>query len=177
MTGHRQRLKDRFIAAEPRALEDGALLELLLTYAIPQKDVRPLAERLIAAFGSLRAVVAADDASLRATDGVGEHASVLLRLVGRIAAPPPAASDAAPVPDRPGVEAGPRRAAPLPAAPAPGGDGEMPLPDTVGRSRSARAGGSFFRGGDHAVFGTRRIRQANGTATAAVTPIRVKALT
>lgn len=61
--GHRQRLKERFLAGEQRALGDEALLELLLTYAIPQKDVRPLAERLLAA----------DDVALRDVDGIGEQ--------------------------------------------------------------------------------------------------------
>jgi DNA repair protein RadC len=46
--GHRQRLKERFLAGEPSSQSDEALLELLLTYAIPQKDVQPLARHLIA---------------------------------------------------------------------------------------------------------------------------------
>ena len=47
-TGHRQRLKDRFNAGDAAALTDVALLELLLTFAIPRADVRPLAQALIA---------------------------------------------------------------------------------------------------------------------------------
>jgi DNA repair protein RadC len=42
-TGHRDRLRERFLRGEESALTDEKLLELLLTYAIPQKDVRPLA--------------------------------------------------------------------------------------------------------------------------------------
>jgi hypothetical protein len=44
--GHRQRLRDRFIGGEKSSHSEEALLELLLTYAIPQKDVQPLAARL-----------------------------------------------------------------------------------------------------------------------------------
>jgi len=82
--GHRQRLKERFLAGEPRAGTDEALLELLLTYAIPQKDVQPLAARLLVTFGTLPAVLAADLPALCAVDGIGEHAATLLRLTARI---------------------------------------------------------------------------------------------
>jgi hypothetical protein len=41
--GHRQRLRDRFLSEEASALTEESLIELLLTFAIPQKDVRPLA--------------------------------------------------------------------------------------------------------------------------------------
>jgi len=41
--GHRQRLRERFVAGEQKAQSDEALLELLLCYAIPQRDVHPLA--------------------------------------------------------------------------------------------------------------------------------------
>jgi len=83
-TGHRRRLKERFLAQEPRAGTDEALLELLLTYAIPQKDVQPLAARLLATFGDLPAVLAADLPALRAVEGIGEHAATVLRLTACI---------------------------------------------------------------------------------------------
>ena len=51
--GHRQRLRERFINGEAGSRSDEALLELLLTYAIPQKDVQPLAKQLISEYGSL----------------------------------------------------------------------------------------------------------------------------
>lgn len=83
-SNHRQRLKDRFIAAEAQALSDAALLELLLTYGIPQKDVRPLAEELISHFGSLSGVLQADVAALCHFDGIKGHAAVLMKLVDHI---------------------------------------------------------------------------------------------
>lgn len=82
--GHRQRLKERFLSGDASAHTDEAILELLLTYAIPQKDVRPLAERLLAGFGDLQQVLSADPGALHAVDGIGEHAAVLLRLTGWI---------------------------------------------------------------------------------------------
>jgi hypothetical protein len=46
--GHREQLKAHFIAGDDGAYADEALLELLLTYAIPQRDVQPLAKKLLA---------------------------------------------------------------------------------------------------------------------------------
>jgi methionine aminopeptidase len=50
--GHRDRLRQRFLRDGPDALPDYELLELLLTFAIPRIDVKPLAKQLIARFGS-----------------------------------------------------------------------------------------------------------------------------
>ncbi len=85
-SGHRQRLRQRFVAGEANALTDEALLELVLTYAIPQKDVRTLAQHMIATFGSLDSVLVADRAALCAIDGIGEHVATLLHLIGWLGA-------------------------------------------------------------------------------------------
>src|SRR5579871_929376 len=79
--GHRQRLRERFRAGDAQALSDEAVLELALTYAIPQKDVQPLARRMIATFGGLRGVFDAERDALCAIDGVGEHAATLIHLI------------------------------------------------------------------------------------------------
>ncbi len=78
--GHRERLKAHFIAGDDAAYTDEKLLELLLTYAIPQKDVQPLARKLIATFGSLSNVLSADITSLCKQEGIKEHSAVLLKL-------------------------------------------------------------------------------------------------
>src|SRR5258707_261540 len=44
--GHRERLRDRFVAGGPDALPDYELLELLLFMAIPRKDIKALAKAL-----------------------------------------------------------------------------------------------------------------------------------
>ena len=84
-TGHRQRLRERFLADEARVLPEERLAELLLTFAIPQKDVQPLAETLIQRFGSLKALLEASPEALREVKGVGEASVVLIRLVARLA--------------------------------------------------------------------------------------------
>ncbi len=83
-SGHRQRLRQRFLAGEARALTDQALLELALTFAIPRTDVQPVAQRMLMVFGSLRGVLAADRAALCAVEGVGDNAATLLLLIGRL---------------------------------------------------------------------------------------------
>jgi DNA repair protein RadC len=57
--GHRERLRERALAGGLAALPDYEVLELHLFRSIPRGDVKPLAKRLIARFGSLAAVLGA----------------------------------------------------------------------------------------------------------------------
>ena len=79
--GHRQRLRDRFARGEDSSRSEEALLELLLTYAIPQKDVQPLAKRLLSECGSLPSLLETPMETLCQSDGVKENSAVLLKLV------------------------------------------------------------------------------------------------
>ena len=79
--GHRERLRERFLRDGLDSLEDHTALELLLCYAIPRKDVNGLAHLLLKTFGSLSAVLDADQASLEQVPGMGENAATLLRLI------------------------------------------------------------------------------------------------
>jgi DNA repair protein RadC len=78
---HRQRLRERFLRDNGEGFADYELLELLLCLAIPRRDVKPLAKRLIKAFGSFAGVIAADPAALREVSGVGETTVAALKLV------------------------------------------------------------------------------------------------
>ena len=80
-SGHRQRLRDRFLKHGLDSLEDHTALELLLCYAIPRKDVNRLAHELMERFGSLSAVLDADQDALEQVPGMGENAAALLRLI------------------------------------------------------------------------------------------------
>jgi len=77
---HRQRLRKRFMAGEEQAKTETALLELLLIYAIPRKDVQPLAKALIAKFGGLSEVLAASPEVLCQVRGIGSTGATLLKL-------------------------------------------------------------------------------------------------
>ena len=79
--GHRQRLRERFDTVGSSGFEEHTILELLLFYAIPQKDTNPLAHDLIQRFGSLEGVLNASKEELMQVSGVGENTATLLRLV------------------------------------------------------------------------------------------------
>ncbi len=49
--GHRARLRQRLLDGGGDALLDHELVEYLLTLAIPRRDTKPLAKRLISTFG------------------------------------------------------------------------------------------------------------------------------
>lgn len=78
--GHLQRLKDAFLSGTKESLQAESILELLLTYAIPQKDVEPLAERLIAQFGNLQNILEGGIDDLTAVDGLKTHSAILIKL-------------------------------------------------------------------------------------------------
>jgi len=79
--GHRERLREKFQKAGTEGLHDYELLELLLTYAIPRKDVKPLAKKLIEQFGSLSGVLDAQQRELEDDAGLSSTTATLIRLV------------------------------------------------------------------------------------------------
>ena len=81
---HRQRLKERFIEDEKSALSAEALLELLLTYSIPRKDVQPVAKALIIEFNGISGVLNASFEELSNTKGIGQNSAILIKLIDAI---------------------------------------------------------------------------------------------
>ena len=79
--GHRQRLRSRFLSGGAGALHDYELLELLLTFAIPYSDVKPLAKGLIQHFGSFTQVLDASPQDLMEFTGLKEYSATLINLV------------------------------------------------------------------------------------------------
>ena len=82
--GHRQRLRDTFAQTGIEGMPDHQVLELLLTYALPRRDVNPLAHRLLDRFGSLTEVLCAQPSQLMQVQGVGGSAAVFLSLLGEV---------------------------------------------------------------------------------------------
>ena len=74
-----------FIPPEPTALSDYELLEMVLFAAQPRRDMKPLAKKLIAKFGSFAEVIHAPDTRLREVDGVGVTTITELKLIGAAA--------------------------------------------------------------------------------------------
>jgi len=82
--GHRQRLRERFLAGKPESRSDEMLLELLLTFAIDRKDVKPLAQELIRTFGSLSNVLSTTPDKLLQVKGIGHSSATLFQVVNFI---------------------------------------------------------------------------------------------
>lgn len=83
-SGHRERLRERVRSEGLESFSEHEVLELLLTYAIPQRDVNPLAHELVRRFGSLSGVLNADEAELTRVPGVGRQAALLLTLTPQL---------------------------------------------------------------------------------------------
>lgn len=81
LADHRARLRERFLQGGAQALPDYEMLELVLFRAIPRQDVKPLARRLIEAFGDFNRVVTAQAARLQQIEGVGPAVLVELKIV------------------------------------------------------------------------------------------------
>lgn len=82
--GHRERVRKSYMNNSFDSLHDHNILEHLLFYAIPQKDTKPLAYKLINHFGTFENVINADISELMKVDGVGEYTAVLIDLIKNI---------------------------------------------------------------------------------------------
>lgn len=78
-SNHRSRMKNIFVDNGFAAFSEVQKLEFLLFFAIPQKDVNPLAHKLLDKFGSLTNVLAASFEELMTVDGVGKHTALMLK--------------------------------------------------------------------------------------------------
>ena len=79
--GHRQRLKRLFLKEGLDQFDESMVLELLLFFAIPQKDTNPLAHTLLNTFGSLHQVLDTPAEELEKVPGVGANVATLLTLI------------------------------------------------------------------------------------------------
>ena len=82
--GHRDRLRQRFLEHGLDNFSDVNVLELMLCYVIPRKDVNPIAHALLDTFGSLHGVFEATPDALMQVDGVGENVASMIRLIPQI---------------------------------------------------------------------------------------------
>lgn len=84
--GHRKRLRETFNNVDPLTMPDHQILELMLSYVQPQKDVNPLAHELLNEFGSLSDVLDASVDDLKKIKGVGEVLASYLHFCSKIPA-------------------------------------------------------------------------------------------
>ena len=79
--GHRQRMRERFLADGMEHMQPHEILELLLFYPINRRDTNELAHRLLKNFGSLAQVLEAPYEDLLAVPGVGAETATFLKMM------------------------------------------------------------------------------------------------
>ncbi len=82
--GHRKRLKEKYEKAGLKALHDYEILELLLIYAIPRKDCKPIAKDLMSRFQTIGRVLKASPSELLQVDGLGESTITFINFLNDI---------------------------------------------------------------------------------------------
>lgn len=83
-SGHRGRLREIINNTDATNLPEHQILELLLTYVLPQKDVNPLAHELLNEFGTLANVFDASVSELTKINGVGEVVASFLNFCSKL---------------------------------------------------------------------------------------------
>ena len=78
-SGHRARLRERLFDGGEKALLDHELVEYLLALAIPRRDTKALAKRLIARFGGVGSLLGVTPQALRA-EGLSEGTIGALKI-------------------------------------------------------------------------------------------------
>ena len=79
-SGHRARLRQRLFEGGPDALLDYELVEYLLALALPRRDTKPLAKKLINDFGGFGALLAADAETIARVGYISEGAVAALKI-------------------------------------------------------------------------------------------------
>lgn len=80
-SGHRSRMKEKYLRLGSDAFSDHELLEMLLFHSIPRADTNETAHKLIERFGSLEGVLNSELEALLTVDGIGECSAILISLV------------------------------------------------------------------------------------------------
>ncbi|MBR6388717.1 MAG: DNA repair protein RadC [Opitutales bacterium] len=80
-SGHRLRLRSRFLAGGISALAEYEIVELLLMFAIPRKDVKPVAKKLVQKYGGVKQILNSDPRELMQVGGLGESSACLVKLM------------------------------------------------------------------------------------------------
>lgn len=80
-SGHRKRLRERFVNTGLSGFHDHEILELMLTYAISRKDTKKIAKDLMDNFGSIVNVLNADIEDLQKVTGIKAHSAVFIKFI------------------------------------------------------------------------------------------------
>lgn len=78
---HRIRLRERFMEQGINGLQPYEIIELFLTFVIPQKDVKKEAKEIIEKFGSVRGFFDADTEELKKVKFIKDKAITLIKFI------------------------------------------------------------------------------------------------
>jgi len=84
-TGHRQRLRERFLAGGLDGFHDYEVIELLLTLAMPRKDCKGAAKAALKRFKTLQGVLEATSRELGKINGIGPKNIFGIKLIKAVA--------------------------------------------------------------------------------------------
>ena len=84
-TGHRQRLREKFLQHGLDKFTDEEIIELLLTFGTPRKDCKQAARELLQTFGSIQAIFQAPLNELAKIKNVGQSNPVAIKLIAAVA--------------------------------------------------------------------------------------------
>ena len=82
--GHRGRMREKFTQFGQDVFHSHELLEMLLFYAVKQRNTNPIAKELINKFGSLDGVFSATRKELLSVPGVGEKIADMILNIGEL---------------------------------------------------------------------------------------------
>lgn len=85
VAGHRQRLREKFMAAGLEGFQDYEIVEFLLSLSTPRRDCKPMAKMAMKKFKSLQGVLDAPLEQLCEISGIGENNALVLKLVRAVA--------------------------------------------------------------------------------------------
>ncbi|MDP3981365.1 MAG: DNA repair protein RadC [Chlamydiota bacterium] len=83
-SGHRTRIRKRFMHSKLDGMHDYEALEFLLTFALPRIDTKSLSKKLLHTFGSISNVFDASEEALQSVPGIGPKAALLISLIKEI---------------------------------------------------------------------------------------------
>ena len=84
-SGHRKRLRERFLSGGLAGFHDYEIIELLLSLGTPRRDCKQQAKEAIKRFRTLRGVLAASPRELQQIKGIGPHSAFGIKLVQEVA--------------------------------------------------------------------------------------------
>ncbi len=81
-TGHRERVRERYLAEGLDGFKDHEVLELLLFYCIPKRDTNPVGHAILREFGTLGALFEADPRDIARRCNLSVSTAILLTMAG-----------------------------------------------------------------------------------------------